>query len=94
MDTFQVGEIAIIHGAGRTEWNGCEVEILGPLHYSQILGEWGSWHQISNPPSSMHVERCFALIEHLRKKRPPAYDGNQTTTWDKCEWKPREMVRV
>lgn len=92
---FEVGEIAIYQNAHcRHELNGTEVMILGVLpassawHCTQCgavgKSEWGCVYVVRWPDGDIE----YPAPHKLRKKSPP----EETTTWDKCVWRPREYA--
>ena len=93
-ERFQVGEIAIYCPYGKVEpgleiYDGEDVEVVRTYFVSNlVLG--GVAHEIKCKDGLL----ITCTPQSLRKKRPPEYDGNQVASWDKCEWKPRELVRV
>jgi hypothetical protein len=85
-DRFEPGEVVIIQNA--PAFNGLEAVV--------ILGYGLHLHAIGTKPPRYDYGYCirldkeerFAFPHQLRKKRPP----EETTTWDKCEWRPKGVM--
>ena len=88
MDTFQVGEVAVIIGAMTEKDNiGRECVVIGSKCIrTDSEGDTYECYQIE--VAGKEGKRFAALPKHLRKPRPP------TTTWDDVTeftgWKPKE----
>ena len=91
-DVFKVGEVAIVISKD-PYWNGSECTITGGLKIRSAF-----YFETGNPAPDelryqvfVHGDGEYVLPpRQLRKKRPPTRE--QTTTWDKCIWRPRELV--
>lgn len=96
MDTFSVGEIAILNRP-ESKYHGNEVEILSPLRRSRL------WSNGDYEICACHVVRVDGLTEkakhgdwavepkYLRKKRPPP-PREDVGSWDLCPWQPAKVV--
>lgn len=91
-DEFKIGEVVIVLSR-HTQWNGREGTIIGGLEirpaYYIATGEPAP----DEPRYALLVDGfgfCVLPPRQLRKKKPPTRE--QTTTWDKCLWRPRELV--
>lgn len=84
---FEVGEIAIMSNVGNKYhiYNGSECEIIGDECY-RTGKEYNGVQYLVKMCCDGFVLNCPAT--KLRKKRPP----EETTTWDKCVWRPREYA--
>ena len=75
---FQPGEIAILNTHGNASPAGAEVEIV----------EWilDCWEVVGVDGNNWHC-----APSDLRKKRPPAREDHQLTTWEQCAWRPQQV---
>jgi hypothetical protein len=95
-DQLKIGDIAFgQHYQLHVDRNGMECEVIGaldtritgctsaagPVVVTGYLVRWADGEKSREPPV------------HLRKKQPPALDGEcyRVTSWDECEWRPRDV---
>lgn len=91
---FAIGEVAIAHNwSGAPHYNGSEVVVIDGLKdrttYRIATGqiETGPKYRIQTTDGKIWTCRQSGL----RKKKPPAREDHQVTTWDKCIWQPRQV---
>lgn len=89
-ESFEIGEIAIIHRPCARS-HGMECLITSPLKYTRFSTYCAMAYSVDVPGFTPPPKDCtgYALEPHeLRKKKPPQQPREETTTWDKCEWRP------
>lgn len=92
METFRVGEIAImVNALVLIQYNGMECEVLkGPGMMRQRQKD-NSLRLVYGYSVRAADGRIFAVEPHkLRKKKPPREDF-KVTSWDECPWQPEEV---
>jgi hypothetical protein len=88
---FAIGEIAIWLDS---DDGYDEVTITGPI---EII----AWYLVDDA-TQRGLEPCHRVqysdgdfgyepIRFLKKKRPPAREDHQLTTWDRCLWQPQQV---
>lgn len=94
MDTFKIGEIAIINSPG-SKYHGQEVCIKRDLYIPILLSDEAG--RKLDPEFVYGVElpgdpRLNLVVppHHLRKKRPPK---EPLGSWDLCHWNPYKQVK-
>ena len=82
---WKPGDMAIIVESMTAKSVGQECEIIGPSHLS-------GWLYVDCPYLGQAPTQPYwsAMPEWLR----PIYDGNETTSWEDCIWKPKELIHV
>lgn len=98
VNTFHIGEIAIIHAPYWPEGHGRECEVLSSLHYEEhmwdVIGgreSAGFVYEVGIPGMAADgICNFFLYPWELRKKRPPAELGS----WDEVQqiWNPTSVA--
>jgi hypothetical protein len=83
---WKPGDMAIVKNCGTApEYNG---EIVHIKSYPYLCNKTLTEYLVDISPLGVY---CKANVVVLF---PIDYDGYDTTSWDDCVWKPKELVRV
>lgn len=84
---WKIGDVAIICNVTvHTEYNGMEVTILSELRMSV----YGDLVYDTDAPPKNGADITVVQPKYLRPLPPP----NEVTTWDTCEFQPKELIGV
>lgn len=96
METFSVGEVAYHIGHCTATITECEIVACSSPKRSGRCARCGELIVTNGNHYRVRLAGEAAVIgalpSQLRKKKPKEHPREETTTWNKCAWKPRGVA--